>query len=49
MAWARERAAFTQLVLISTLMATPKGDLVAAILAVADNKTFDVQKHYKLT
>ena len=30
-------------------MATPKGDLVAAILAVADNKTFDVQKHYKPT
>ena len=30
-------------------MATPKGDLAAATRAVADNKTLDVQKHYKPT
>ena len=30
-------------------MATPNDDLVAAILAVADNKTLDVQTHYKPT
>ena len=30
-------------------MATPNGDLVAAILAVADNKTLGVQTSYKPT
>ena len=30
-------------------MATPKGDLVADTLAVADNKILDVQKRYKPT
>ena len=29
------------------MRATPNDDLVAAILAVADNKTLDVQTHYK--